>query len=175
MTKGFFNKFFYLSIFLIIFGITLLFIPQDIVKTIFIYVVSVCIILTGYYKLVMSNKKALGKREYYLDIVEGFVCIFVGVINVRFFDVSIVCFIIGLVYLVVPLLRIFLATNKINQILMDIFKFIFAGFILMNNMVVPKASQIYVSVVFILFGLIVFAYCFLDHKKNNSKDEEELF
>lgn len=175
MTKEFFNKFFYFSIALVLIGISFIFIPQDILINIFRYIVGILIILIGYYKLVMSNKKALGEREYYLDIVEGFISIFVGVISIRFYDNAIVCLVLGLVYLIVPLIRIFLSTNKINQILIDIFKFIFAGFILMSNTLVPYATKIYLSIVFIAIGLAVFIYRFFYHKKNGSESEEELF
>lgn len=175
MTKKIFNKFFYFSIVLVVIGISFLFVPQNILSNVFRYIVGILIILIGHYKLIMSNKTALGTREYYLDIVEGFISIFVGVISIRFYDIDIVCLVSGIVYLVVPFIRIFLSTNKINQILIDIFKFLFAGFIFMNNTLAPFATKIYLSVIFISMGIIVFIYRFLYHRKNNYDSEEELF
>lgn len=117
MPKTFFNRFFYFSLSFILIGIICLFLPHNVIRHTFRYVVGLSIIAVGFYKLIISDIKALGKREYTIDIVEGFISIIIGVCSINFYYSETASFFLGAFYLIMPIFRIIISENKLNQFL----------------------------------------------------------
>lgn len=175
MPKTFFNRFFYFSVAFILIGITCLFLPHNVIRHTFRYVVGLSIIAIGFYKLIISDEKALGKREYLIDIVEGFISIIIGVCSINFYRSEKTCLFLGAFYLVMPIFRIIISENKLNQFFMDFLKYIFAGYIITNTVRMPMILQAYVALTFISIGVGVMIYRYVYYKRNMVDDEEELF
>lgn len=148
-----FNHFFYISLLFILCGILCIINSAEVVLHIVYNIICIIILIIGIFKLVMSNKRDLGQKEFVFDIIEGAVNIVVGVVCINFYHHYLVNLICGIAYLVVPLLRVFFAQHKINQLIFDIFKFIFAGFIIATTQDIPEIGKYYISAFFLVFGI----------------------
>ena len=175
MPKTFFNRFFYFSLSFILIGIVALFLPHTVIRHIFRYVVGLSIVAVGFYKLIFSNIKALGKREFIIDIVEGFISIIIGVCSINFYYSETICLILGAIYLVMPIFRVIISENKLNQFFMDLLKYIFAGYIITNTVKIPIILKVYVALTFIGIGVGIMIYRFVYYKRNMVDEDEELF
>ena len=175
MPKTFFNRFFYFSLSFILIGIVALFLPHTVIRHIFRYVVGLSIVAVGFYKLIFSNIKALGKREFIIDIVEGFISIIIGVCSINFYYNETICLILGAIYLVMPIFRVIISENKLNQFFMDLLKYIFAGYIITNTVKIPIILKVYVALTFIGIGVGIMIYRFVYYKRNMVDEDEELF
>lgn len=170
MKGKFFNKFFYISLVFILIGILLFFLPAQSVMKLAYRLVCIIIIIIGIFKLVFSDIKVLGKKEYYLDLSEGFINILVGVVCYNFYHVYITSLIFGALYLVIPILRITLSNNKLNQFIMDIFKFVFASLLISASYKLPTITKIYSASIFLIIGIGIIALKIVIYIKH--KDEE---
>lgn len=170
----FINKFFYLSIVFMLIGILFYILPPNIVMVVSYRLVCIIIIIIGIVKLVLSDKKALGEKEYWLDLTEGFINIIVGVVCFNFYHVYITSLVFGVIYLVIPILRIAISTNKLNQLIIDVFKFIFAILLIVSSYKMPEITKFYSASIFLLIGIgiMVIKIVLRVKSKNNS---EELF
>lgn len=175
MPKTFFNRFFYFSLSFILIGIICLFLPHNVIRHTFRYVVGLSIIAVGFYKLIISDIKALGKREYTIDIVEGFISIIIGVCSINFYYSETASFFLGAFYLIMPIFRIIISENKLNQFFMDFLKYIFAGYIITNTVSIPIILRVYVALTFIGIGSGVMIYRIVYYKRNSVDDDEVLF
>lgn len=174
MTKiKFINKFFYIAIVFFALGIICLAVPAKTILPIIYRAVCIFIVSIGIFKLVMCDINVLGKREYYLDIVEGVINLIVGVVCFNFYHIYVVSLIFGLLYLIMPILRVLLSMNKINQILMDIFKFIFAIVIMSSTTKMPNIVKMFVAIVFITFGVMILVYKYVVHKSQYRRERVE--
>lgn len=174
MPKKFYNRFFYISLALVLIGILCLFLPHSIIRHTFRYVVGIIMVLIGVYKLVMSDVKALGIKEYRIDIIEGIISIVVGVCSINFFYSNHACFFLGAIYLIMPIFRIIISENKVNQFFLDIMKYIFAGYIITNTLSIDMLVKVYVALTFIGIGAAIMIYRFI-YYKNQSKQEDEVY
>ncbi len=173
MVDKFFDKFFYIALFFIVIGILLFCLPSKSVLIICYSFVCFLICITGIIKLVFLDKSVLTNDDYYLDLIEGFISIFVSVICLNFYEYYLVSLILGIVYLIIPIVRIVLSTNKINQFIMDIFKFIFASVLFTATYHAPLLTKIYTALIFLIIGIGILVLKIIFYYKH--KDDEGLF
>jgi len=97
------------------------------------YIMCGVILGIAIFKFTMLNIRVDSKQDYILNLTEALINVFVGVIAINFGQEYILLSVfLGIVYLIVPIIRIFLAKIKINQIFIDSFKFL-AGFVLIAS------------------------------------------
>lgn len=167
MSKSFFNRFFYFSILIILFGILAFILPHNFVRKFYVYISGYSILLTGIVKLLISDLSVLGKREYTIDIIEGIFSIIIGIVFINFYQFKMVCLVLGILYLIFPIYRIIIAVNKINQTFMDSLKFILVGFIFANSTGYKYILKIYLAISLITIGLLIMIYRYVNFKKEN--------
>lgn len=129
------------------------------------------ICLDGIIKLVIASKQSMGKKEYYLDICEGFVSIFVGVVAFKFSSYKYVTFSCGLIYLIFPLIRLIVVEKKLNQLLVDCLKYL-AVAIFISSINKTLTSNFVLSSIF--FAISILITITLVRKIIYSKKEEEV-
>ena len=169
MNAKFLNKFFYIAIGLIFIGILSLLVSAKSVMLFTNRLICIIIVISGAFKLVMSDYNTLGQKEFYLDMAEGFVNVLVGVVCIYFVHTYVVSLIFGLLYVAVPILRLALATNKINQLIIDFFKYLMAIVLFLSSYSNPIFAKIYVSFILILLGLGLLAIKIIIQIKHNDK------
>lgn len=65
-----------------------------------------------------------------------------------------------------PIFRIIISENKLNQFFMDFLKYIFAGYIITNTVSIPIILKVYVALTFIGIGAGVMIYRIVYYKRN---------
>lgn len=169
MNKKFFDTFFYVALFFLALGILLFCLPSETVMIICYRFICIIITIMGIVKLVFLDKSALSEEDYYLDLIEGIISILIGVICFNFSKYYFINIFFGVIYLIIPIIRIAIATNKINQFFMDIFKFIFASVIFVSTYHAPLVAKIYTALIFTLMGLGIIGIKIILYLKKKDK------
>ena len=107
--------------------------PADYSLTFTYYFMCITIIGIGVFKFTMLDFKVDSTRDYTLDLSEAIINIFVAVIAMHFGQEYIaLSVILGIIYLIIPIIRLILAKIKLNQLVIDSFKFL-AGFVIIAS------------------------------------------
>lgn len=154
----------------LIFGLLFLFFGYKLIQP-FLYFIGSCICLAGLIKLTFLNRSNTPLADYTLDLVEGIADIFIGVICVEFWDYNYVVFTLGIIYTIIPIVRLFMAKNKINQLFVDSLKYLAS--IVMISCIREEDFSGYVVAV-IMFGIVIFIFVSLIIKIRRLKRSEYL-
>ena len=154
----------------LIFAILFVFFGYKLIRP-FLYFIGGCICLAGLIKLTLLNKSNTPIADYVLDLIEGIDDIFIGVICVKFWDYNYVIFVLGIIYTIIPIIRLFMAKNKINQLFVDSLKYLAS--IVMISCIREEVISGYV-VAAIMFGIVIFIFVSLIIKIRRIKRSEYL-
>ena len=141
-------------IFLIL-GILFIVIPDIYLMPVIYWLMCVPLIIVGMFKLVFLNKEIQGNLEYQFDLYEGLVSIIVGVTALSFMEYPTVALFLGIIYLIIPLLRIVVSKNKKNQLLIDCLKYFVIFMLLTSNKHLSKVACIVIGVIFIAISVLI--------------------
>ncbi len=134
-----------------------------------LYFIGALICLAGLFKLTLLNKKNTPKADFILDLIEGIVSISVGVVTVQFWNYNIVIFITGLLYLIIPIIRLFMAYNIINQLFVDSLKYL-SIIVMISCINKEKLTGHVVGTIF--YGIAIFIFVTLIIKIKKIKRSE---
>lgn len=175
--KFFKRKSFYFMIFFYIIGILYIVIPPDRLVAFTYITACVSIIILGILKLSFVDYRNYYKRDIILDIIEGSVDIVTGVICFNFGrDYYLVTLICGIIFALVPIIRICIEPNKFNQAFMDSLKFLAAIILLATNKHQPNWVCIIVGSIFIAFATLILGFKIKhlnEYKKGIRKNEQD--
>lgn len=118
------TKRFWASILFIIFGVVFMLLPKNILYTFTLKFIGILLCLSAILKLMLVSKKHLSKKDYVLDIVEGFLVLVLSVVIFQFCKYRWVTFTCGLIYAVIPILRLILSKHLLNQLFVDSLKYV---------------------------------------------------
>ena len=134
-----------------------------------LYIIGGCITLAGLIKLTLLNKNNTPKMEFNLDCIEGWLAILVGIISIKFYDYEYVLFVIGIIYLIIPIIRILLSENKLNQLFVDSLKYM-ASIVMISCIYRKEYTQYIVALIF--YGIAIFIFITLLFKIRREKRGE---
>ena len=156
-------------IFLII-GTIFLFFGYKLIRPV-LYIIGSIICLGGLAKLTFLNKKNTPIADFVFDLIEGIFAIFIGVIVVKFYDYKYALFTCGIIYIIIPIIRIFMANNKINQLFVDSLKYL--GVVVLLSCIFQDRVSGYV-VALIFYGFAIFIFVTLLFKIRRLKRSDDL-
>ncbi len=134
-----------------------------------LYFIGTLVCLAGLLKLTLLNKNNTPKADFILDLIEGIVSICVGVVTIQFWNYNLVIFITGFVYLVIPVIRLFMAKNLINQLFVDSLKYL-SIIVMISCINKEKLTGHVVGAIF--YGIAIFIFVTLIIKIKRIKRSE---
>lgn len=117
---------------------------------------SFIVLTVGLFKFVMLDASHQAKNEYILDLFESIISIIFSVICLNFGQENLILsMVLGILYLIVPLIRLLNAKFKVNQLFIDSYKYL-AGFVWISS----NARYIWwikyiLGVIFLVFALLI--------------------
>ncbi len=144
-----------LALILITFGFIFIFVDQNLIAPIYFRIVSILVIIIGLFKLLFISKTTMNKVEYRLDLIEGILNLFIGVIFSNFHEFYILNIILFTIFMVVPLVRFKYAFNKANQFFIDTPKYIIAASILCAARIIYKIFFSLIGGVLLFIGIVI--------------------
>ena len=154
----------------IIIGTVFLIMGYKLIKPV-LYFIGACICLAGLIKLTFLKKDNTPTADYVFDLVEGILDLFLGVIVIKFHDFHYVVFTIGIIYLIIPIIRLCMAMNKLNQLFVDSLKYL-ASIVMISCIREEQLSGYVVAAIF--YGIAVFIFVTLIIKARRIKRSEYL-
>lgn len=139
----------------IIIGLLFMFVKAKYVYPGVLIFIGSMICLAGIIKLTFINKQLLGNKEYVFDLIEGILNIIVGVIVVKFWDFRWVTFTCGIIFAIIPVLRVLFSKHKFNQALLDLLKYL-AVIVLISSFNRVLVTRYVVSAIFLTVAVIIF-------------------
>lgn len=134
-----------------------------------LYIIGSLICLAGMIKLTFLNKENTPLIEYRLDQIEGIFAMFIGVITIKFYNYNVAIFIMGLIYLLFPIIRLFMSDTKLNQLFVDSLKYM-ASIVMISCIYKEELTQYIVALIF--YGIAVFIFVTLIFKIRRIKRGE---
>lgn len=144
----------------IILGVLFIVLPTKMLYNFAMKTIGVLLIISSILKLVLVCKDTTSKREYIFDIVEGFIAMAIGVSVFKFYNYNVVTFICGIIYLIMPIIRIIVSKHKLNQLFVDTLKFIVVVILLssFNKYLTTRyviSSLFFICAILFLISLII--------------------
>lgn len=140
---------------LLVMGILFIVLPHSIVYPTLLMFIGVVICLDGIVKLTFLNIHTQGKKEFVYDLLEGILDLVLGVVIVKFYKYEYVTCISGVIYAIIPILRIIFSRHKLNQFVVDILKYL-ALIVLISSIERQYTTRIVVSTIFFSVAVIIF-------------------
>lgn len=146
--------FFFLFFFLI--ALSYFFTPANFCLNITYYLMSSIVLAVGLFKFVMLDGARQTKEEYILDLSESLISMIFSVICLNFGEHNLILSVIlGLLYLIVPLIRLLKAKFKVNQLFIDSYKYL-AGFVwICSNARYIWWIKYILGIIFLTFALLI--------------------
>ena len=146
--------FFFLFFFLI--ALSYFFTPANFCLNITYYLMSSIVLAVGLFKFVMLDAARQTKEDYILDLFESLISMTFSVICLNFgqhyFFLSMI---MGILYLIIPVVRLFLAKFKVNQLFIDSYKYL-AGFVwIFSNARYIWWIKYILGLIFLIFALLI--------------------
>ncbi len=136
-----------------------------------LYIIGSLVTLAGIIKLTMLNKANTPIKEYTLDLVEGVFALFIGIISIKFYNYNVAIFIMGVLYLLFPIIRLFMSINKLNQLFVDSLKYM-ASIVMISCIYKEELTQYIVALIF--YGIALFIFITLLFKIRREKRGEAI-
>ncbi len=137
------------------FGLMYALAPSDLTYSITLKIVSSFLVIDGLIRLIFADINLMGKKEYIFDIIEGFFAIIIGVVSFKFSNYKYVTFTCGILYIIIPVMRIVVAEKKLNQLLIDSLKYL-AMIVLISSINHTFMSNIVISSLFFIIAIVIF-------------------
>lgn len=148
----------------VLIGFLFLFLKKGYLYPAVLITLGILICLAGIVKLTLLNKQLSGTMEFTFDLLEGIVNLIVGVVIVNFWDFRWITFGCGCIYAIIPILRIVLSEHRINQLVVDILKYL-AIVVLISSFNRVLTVRYVVSSIFFAVAIIIFITLIIKIKK----------
>lgn len=140
---------------LIIVSILLLTLPNKYLYPIVLCFIGSVICLDGVIKLTFLNRNTSGNLEFGFDLIEGIMCMIVGAVVVKFYKYPYATMVCGIIYAIIPIIRILLSRHKLNQFVCDILKYV-GVVILITSIDRVFTVRLVVFIVFMSIATLIF-------------------
>ncbi len=147
---------FFFFLFFFIISLSYFLVPAQFSLRTTYYLMSVIVLIVGLFKFTMLDSLNQSKKEFWLDLSEAVISMLFSVICMNFgqqyFTLSII---LGVFYLIIPIIRLFQAKFKVNQLFIDSYKYL-AGFVwICSNPHYVWWIKYVLGLIFLIFALLI--------------------
>ncbi len=139
------------------------------------YLICTLLLIFSIVQFTLLSKKNGDSSQYYLDMYEALNTGIIGVVALNFGQkYYILSIILGILYLVPLIIRIFVSRIKINQVFLDSIKYMFAIILILANAQVVAWSRFVIGIIYFAVGSIILYTKFKhlnEYKKGGSRYE----
>lgn len=146
--------FFFLFFFLV--ALSYFIFPAKYCLNITYYLMCTIVLIVGLFKFTMLDYKHQSKYEFYLDLIEAIVSMIFTVILFNYGQKNmILSATLGILYLIIPLIRLIQAKFKVNQLFIDSYKYLASFVFVCSNPLYAWWIKYILGAIFLIFASLI--------------------